>query len=268
MDLASERQNRWLEHYQGHAGCPGIRCDVLAKELRQRAAELEAKQIDEMTDEERDELADHRIEAKRREVAERSGIRRRYQRARLTDFAEYRAWHESLDALEDDDDAWYRAWKAGGIWSWDGPSAGPGWLITGPTGVGKTHLAAAILIGVTGVDLHRPRFVATADLLDAVKRAWDGHYEAQHLLNAVDNADLIVLDDLGAENATEWSIGELTRYFDNWCGNETSLIVTSNLDIRQLAKRYGPRLVSRLGELTRPYPMSGTDRRLLSVVGS
>jgi DNA replication protein DnaC len=83
------------------------------------------------------------------------------------------------------------------------------------------------------------------------------------LLDRLTAVDLLHLDDLGAERATDWGLEELysivnARYEDN-----RSMVITTNLDDRQaLSEQISERTVSRLTEMCKELPVYGEDRRL------
>ncbi|MBC8453234.1 MAG: ATP-binding protein, partial [Chloroflexi bacterium] len=78
-----------------------------------------------------------------------------------------------------------------------------GWLVLcGPSGTGKTHLAAAV--GNALVETDQPvRFVSVPDLLDHLRSAFDPAVGAQYdeiFLQAIE-APILILDDLGAQSS-------------------------------------------------------------------
>jgi DNA replication protein DnaC len=60
------------------------------------------------------------------------------------------------------------------------------------------------------------------------------------------NVHLLVLDDLGAERATEWVAGQLYTILNHRLINNKPTIVTTNLDTEELSAQLGQRTVERL----------------------
>ncbi len=121
-----------------------------------------------------------------------------------------------------------------------------GWLILrGSVGTGKTHLAYAIAGAVMG----RGRSVyahTTPDLLDKLRQGYnDGSYD--NWLESLKSVDLLVLDDLGTERATEWAAQALFQIVNHRYSKRLPLVVTTNLSVED-ARRMDARLVSRLLE--------------------
>lgn len=119
-----------------------------------------------------------------------------------------------------------------------------GWLLLeGSYGCGKTHLAAAVghqrlLQGDTVL------FITTPDLLDHLRSTFSPRSETTYdeLFDRVRETDLLILDDLGVENPSEWAKEKLFQLINHRYSRRMSTIVTTNSDIDGL----DPRLRSRL----------------------
>ena len=156
------------------------------------------------------------------------------------------------------------------------PGGGKGLLLGGQPGVGKTHLAAAVLKQVIQTTGARGLFYDTRDLLRIIRSTYDPSIRTTELeiLRPVMTADLLVLDDLGAEKTSEW-VEETMNLIVNTRYNERRLtIFTSNYqDIpddtepNSLLFRIGYRMRSRLHEMCEFVEMDGADYRELPVNG-
>lgn len=82
-----------------------------------------------------------------------------------------------------------------------------GWIVlVGTYGCGKTHLAAAV--ANYQIELGNPvLFVNTPDLLDYLRSSFSTKSEADYdkRIDTLRSSPLLILDDLGVENATDWS---------------------------------------------------------------
>jgi DNA replication protein DnaC len=156
------------------------------------------------------------------------------------------------------------------------PTVPRGLFLEGPPGVGKTHLAVAVLKQVVQTSGARGLFYETRDLLRVIRSSYDPSIRTTELevLRPVMTAELLVLDDLGAEKTSEW-VEETMNLIVNTRYNEHRLtIFTSNFpdipddtDPNALLFRIGSRMRSRLHEMCEFLPMDGADYRELPTNG-
>lgn len=149
------------------------------------------------------------------------------------------------------------------------PVAERGLLFYGDAGVGKTHLAVALLKEAIRRKGARAVFYETRELLKLVRDTYTGGAAATELevLEPVLHAELLVLDDLGAEKKSEW-VEETIGLVVNTRYNERRLTVfTTNLtdadstEPTSFAFQLGLRTRSRLKEMCDWVHIEGVDAR-------
>lgn len=144
------------------------------------------------------------------------------------------------------------------------PTSG-GAVFYGPPGTGKSYAAACIASGV----LHRrfkPRFWDVPDLMAEIKSTFnDGGQESEwSIISDARNADLLVLDDIGSEKASEFVNQELFLIINGRLIAGRPTIVTTNVGVNRWDSTFGPRIASRLYEVAPKggiRPVNGHDRR-------
>jgi DNA replication protein DnaC len=72
---------------------------------------------------------------------------------------------------------------------------------------------------------------------------------------------VLILDDLGAEKASEWVAETLYILIDDRYGNMKPTVFTSNYSPSELAERLGDRIVSRIMEMCRIIEIKTSDKR-------
>jgi len=152
------------------------------------------------------------------------------------------------------------------------PIVNKGLLLEGQPGVGKTHIAVAVLKQAIQMTSARGLFYDVRDLLRIIRSTYDSTIRTTELevLRPVMQADLLVLDDLGAEKTSEW-VEETMNLIVNTRYNERRLtIFTTNYeDIpdetepNSLLFRIGHRMRSRLHEMAEFVVLDGADYREL-----
>jgi DNA replication protein DnaC len=115
-------------------------------------------------------------------------------------------------------------------------------VFTGPNGVGKTHLAAAIANEV--VKTRSVLFTGVVSFLDHLRDAFNPAAESTFTarFDAAINAGLLVLDDMGAENGTAWANERLFEIINRRYMNRAGTVITTNLPIDKLPNRVASRL--------------------------
>ncbi len=145
-----------------------------------------------------------------------------------------------------------------------------GLLILGTCGVGKTHLAVALLKQVITEKGDSGLFYDFRDLLRDVQASWNSVSQSSELdvLRPVLEASVLVLDELGANKPTEWVRDTVAHIINCRYNDKRITIFTSNyLDHptrpgeETLTDRIGTRLRSRLYEMCKEIEIRGKDFR-------
>lgn len=150
----------------------------------------------------------------------------------------------------------------------DRAAKGEGLYIEGSNGTGKTHLAAAISLRL--IEEGIPVVCKTStDILEDVKKGYDEGSEAE-ILKAYKDADLLVIDDLGKEQCTDWSMSTLYAIINDRYEDMKPTIITTNYNADDLARVMTPRgyddgkiraIISRLRETSTVITMAWEDCR-------
>jgi DNA replication protein DnaC len=150
------------------------------------------------------------------------------------------------------------------------PAVDKGLVLYGPHGVGKTHLAVGILKEVIRAKGARGYFFETRELLKLVRDTYNRATEETEMevLAPVLDADLLVLDDLGAEKTSEWVQETLGLVVNARYNARRATIFTSNLvdspdntDPQGFIFQLGARTRSRLMEMCDWVEIQGADVR-------
>lgn len=139
-------------------------------------------------------------------------------------------------------------------------------FFSGPTGLGKTFLSACIARVVADRG-----FSVVYDTASAVM----ARFEEAHFDRGADpdasrqdvrrylEADLLILDDLGTEFTTSFTVSALYELINTRLVGGKKTIINSNLTMEELRARYSPQIVSRLEGEYQLLRFCGRDIRLL-----
>lgn len=140
-------------------------------------------------------------------------------------------------------------------WLAEWEPAAPSWLLLhGDFGRGKTGRAVGVakaLIAKMGWECRSASFVVASELVAALYRAMHDHELAHELRRCYWDADLLVLDDVGADYGTGWTA---TQYFDllnHRYDRRLPTILTTNKSPGDLAAHLSERVMWRVVEACR-----------------
>ncbi len=162
-----------------------------------------------------------------------------------------------------------------------------GLLLIGPIGVGKTHLAVGILKELVLRKSVPCLFYDYRELLKEIQNSYNPTVNTTEMaiLQPVFEAEVLVLDELGAVKPTEWVWDTVSLILNTRYNNKRTTIITTNfadqppamvdsardvtarnqatraLREETLGDRIGERMRSRLHEMCRKVEMKGSDFR-------
>jgi DNA replication protein DnaC len=139
--------------------------------------------------------------------------------------------------------------------------SGHGLWLMGDVGTGKTTLA--MIVSKAALDAGRSVAIYSLPrLLSLIRAAIDTEAGMVGFLERLAAVDLLHIDDLGAENTTDWVLEQLYSIVNTRYEDERAMIVTTNLKYEDLIDQLGERTVSRLVAICgNGLPLFGQDDR-------
>src|SRR5918999_1025911 len=139
---------------------------------------------------------------------------------------------------------------------------GRGLYFCGGVGTGKTHLAVAVMNELIQRKRVPSLFVTVPEFLDNLRGAYnDPGRNLDEWMDAVKNADFLVLDDLGSERPTEWVQERLFVIINHRYRESLPTVFTSNIGPENLPAQLGERTASRIIAMCEGVELAGDDYR-------
>lgn len=139
--------------------------------------------------------------------------------------------------------------------------SGRGYIMFGQPGNGKTHLAAAI-VNVAARQGFTAIFERVPMLLAKIRATYNGGPVSEgQIMKTLTEADLLVLDDAGAEKCTQWTEPTLYTIIDERYSRQKSLLITTNSSLDELEEKIGVRAMDRVLEMCEIVENQGTSFR-------
>ncbi|HWX56643.1 MAG TPA: ATP-binding protein [Verrucomicrobiae bacterium] len=220
-----------------------------------------------------------RVDARTERLLKGTHLPARYEHCSLLNFETGSNFHESLSSAK----------LTAVLFVEKYPIEKEGLLFTGPIGVGKTHLAVGILQELVRNKGVQCLFCDYRELLKEIQNSYNPSVQTTELeiLRPVFDAEVLLLDELGAIRPTEW-VWDTVSHILNYRYNEkkTTLITTNFSDLparkeekprktfsrkeeatramaeETLGDRITERMRSRLHEMCRIVELDGTDYRM------
>jgi len=140
--------------------------------------------------------------------------------------------------------------------------AGKGLYFCGGVGTGKTHLAVAVMNELIRKKRTPSLFVTVPELLDNLRETYNKPgRNLDEWMDAVQNAEFLVLDDLGSERTTEWVRERIFVIVNHRYREALPTVFTSNIGPKDLAEQLGERTASRIIAMCDWIALEGDDYR-------
>jgi DNA replication protein DnaC len=136
----------------------------------------------------------------------------------------------------------------------------PSLYFYGRTGLGKTHLSLAIANEAIKKG-YNVVYGSVITFLNKLEREKFGRTDTFETKDILVDADLLILDDLGAEFTTPFTTSAIYNIINNRIARDVPTIISSNLDLKELSQRYPESVASRIIGTFNPVLFTGNDVR-------
>lgn len=137
-----------------------------------------------------------------------------------------------------------------------------GILMIGGTGLGKTHLSLSIGNEVIKKGGYSVIYGSAPDLFRKIEKEHFGNAPDLSTSQLLQDCDLLILDDLGAEFDSKFNQSVLYNLLNSRMNIGKPVIISTNFTLQELQDRYGGRIMSRMLTLS-DLSFCGEDIRLI-----
>lgn len=144
-------------------------------------------------------------------------------------------------------------------------------IIMGKSDVGKTHLAAAIANKLIEND-KTVLMERLTNLLNRIRETYENNTKSENeLIEIYSNVDMLIIDDLGTEKISSWSLEKLYTIIQNRYENGLPIIITTRFNKEGLIERFSyskdsdlvDAMISKLYQMCFGILLRGTKKELV-----
>ena len=136
------------------------------------------------------------------------------------------------------------------------------WLyLYGQSGSGKTYMAM-LFAKIALLRELSVFFISVPEMLERLRPNEDDPSDRQRVKKMLKRCDLLILDDIGQEKASQWVREQLYIYINSRYGDGKRIIFTSNFDVSKLRDTISVPVYSRVVGKSICIPVNGEDKRL------
>ena len=141
-------------------------------------------------------------------------------------------------------------------------------LLSGDVGVGKTYFASAVANKLMDKAISSI-YVSSNELVEnIVNKQFNKEYNTS-LYNYLFETEFLIIDDLGKERPSEWTLEKLFTIINNRYENNLPVVITTNYNRERLRERLANNvnyeiadsIISRLYEMCKGISLNGKDKR-------
>ncbi len=140
---------------------------------------------------------------------------------------------------------------------------GYGFYFWGNVGAGKTHTAIVLANELMEREMVEVLFLNIPETITRIKNTFDSEIKSEdsRLFDRMKEMEMLILDDIGVEKYSDWLSDQMYQIIDHRWKNRKPMVLTSNLSLEDLSKKYKPQVASRIRGCCKAIRFNEQDRR-------